>query len=286
MKIACAQVATVDGADAVAANLDRCYAVAERAVGAGAELVALPELASTGYCTDDYAPLIEPLDGPVIAKFQQIAARGPAQIVVGLVIADDEGRPLNGAVVVGPNGAEGMYGKTHLCVNDLPQTDESSRFAAGSSLGLFEAPAGRVGVMICYDGHHPELARALTLEGAEVLVWINNRSSIERWEAAATAKFNMVPVALVNRVGEAGRQPPDAPPRLYPGRSAICDHAGTVLAQVGDGEEALVAADIDLVTARHRRHTDPSLNTIESRRLDLYAKTLARPPAWSRGSGG
>ncbi len=84
-RIACAQVATVDGA--VEANLECCYGLAEQAVGGGAQLVALPELAATGYCADDYAPLIEPLDGPVIARFQQIAARGPAVIVVGLVIA-------------------------------------------------------------------------------------------------------------------------------------------------------------------------------------------------------
>jgi predicted amidohydrolase len=283
-RIACGQVATVDGD--IEANLERCYALSERAVGDGAALVALPELAATGYCADDYAPFIEPLDGPVIARFQQIAAQGPAVIVVGLVIADDDGRPQNAAVLVGPDGSMGIYAKTHLCVNELPRVDEPSRFAAGRELGLFDTPAGRVGVMICYDGHHPELARALTLEGADLLVWINNRSSIEPWEAPAIAKFNMVPVALVNRVGEAGRQTPDQPPRLFPGRSAISDHTVNLLARAEDGQEVNVVADVDLEVSRQRRRTESSLNTIESRRPDLYADTLARPPAWRRGADG
>ena len=266
----------------VEANLERCYTLAERAVDDGAELVALPELAATGYCADDYAPFVEPLDGPVIARFQIIAAQGPAVIVVGLVIADYDGRPQNAAVIVGPDGPVGTYAKTHLCVNELPRVDEPSRFAAGRELGLFDTPAGRVGVMICYDGHHPELARALTLEGADYLVWVNNRSSIEPWEAQAIAKFNMVPVALANRVGEAGWETPDEPARLFPGRSAISDHAGNLLSRAQDGLEVNVVADIDLGAGRQRRETRVSLNTIASRRLDLYADTLARPPAWRR----
>jgi predicted amidohydrolase len=280
-RIACAQVATVDGE--IEANLERCYDLAEQAVDRGAELVALPELVATGYCADDYAPLIEPLDGPVIARFQQIAAQGPAVIVVGLVIADDRGHPQNGAVLVGPDGPAGAYGKTHLCVNDLPRVDESSRFATGGELGLFDTGAGRLGVMICYDGHHPELARALTLEGADCLLWINNRSLIEPWEAQAIAKFNMVPVALVNRVGEAGWDAPGSPSRRFPGRSTICDHTGQVLARAAEGLEINVVANVDLEAGRRRRKEEISLNTIASRRPDLYADTLARPPARHQG---
>ncbi|HJN39101.1 MAG TPA: carbon-nitrogen hydrolase family protein [Chloroflexota bacterium] len=281
-RIACAQVATVDGE--VAANIARCYDLAERAVDDGAELVALPELAATGYCADDYAPYVEPLDCPAVARFRQIAAQGPAVILVGLVIADEHGRPQNAAVLVGPDGPMGTYAKIHLCINALPRVDESSRFVAGSGLGLFDTPVGRLGVMICYDGHHPELARALTIEGADLLVWINNRSTIEPWEAQAIAKFNMVPVALVNRVGEAGWEAPDESQRRFPGRSAISDHSGNLLSWTEDGLETNVVADIDLEAGRRCREDDISLNTIASRRPDLYADTLSRLPGRPGGT--
>ena len=275
MRFASAQVRTIDGD--VDGNLSRCYLLAEQAVSEGADLIALPELAGTGYCTDDYVPFIEKLDGPVVSRFQDIVAQDRAMIVVGLITANEAGVPLNSAVVIGPNGAEGIYSKTHLCVNTLPQFDESSCFAAGQHISLFTANSWRFGVMICYDGHHPELPRILTLEGADFLVWINNRSSIEGWEALAIAKSNMVPIVLVNRVGEGV---PGMPHKAFPGKSVICNHTGLLLSEAADGEEAVVVSDIDLQEGRKRRRGEMSLNTIESRRLDLYADKLTGPASW------
>ena len=275
MRFASAQVRTIDGD--VHGNLSRCYLLAEQAASEGADLIALPELVGTGYCTDDYVPFIEKLDGPVVSRFQDIVAQDRAMIVVGLITANEVGVPLNSAVVIGPNGAEGIYSKTHLCVNTLPQFDESRCFAAGQDINLFTADSWQFGVMICYDGHHPELPRILTLEGADFLVWINNRSAIEGWEALAIAKSNMIPIVLVNRVGEGV---PGMPHKVFPGRSVICDHTGLPLSEVADREESVVVTDIDLEEGRKRRRMDMSLNTIESRRLDLYDDKLARLASW------
>ena len=278
MQAACVQPRLVDGE--VEANLDRALKLTERALESKPDLIALPELLATGYFTEDYRPYAEPLDGRTVTRLAALASESRAAIVAGLVTLNDRGDAQNSAVVIEPDGLVGVYSKAHLCVNPELHANESALFAPGTSLGLFDLAVGRVGVMICYDGHHPELPLALTLRGAGVLVWINNRSSIAPWEPAALAKFNHVPVVAVNRVGSSPLQPAGQPPRTFKGASAIADHTGEILASAADGREAVVVADVDLDAARARRRHDRVLNTLYSRRLDLYGQVLAQPAGW------
>ena len=268
MRIACVQVATVDGH--IAANRERALRLTEQALAEGADLAILPELVTTGYCTHDYATVAEELDGPTVGAFSDLAATSGASIAVGLVTRTAEGRPQNGSVLVGPGGVIGTYAKTHMCVNDDPRVDESTAFARGETLGLFDLGGVGVGAMICYDGQHGELPVALVAGGADLLIWLNNRTWMPVWEASAIARFNRVPVAAVNRVGTAAWQPADAPPRLFSGVSALVDHDGQTIAAAEGGEETVVAGELD-VEAGRRRRASHVLNTQRSRRPDLYA---------------
>lgn len=268
VRIACVQVATVDGE--ISANRERVLRLTERALAEGAELAILPELVTTGYCTHDYATVAEDLDGPTVRPFADLAAAYASNIALGLVTRTADGRPQNGSVLLGPNGVIGTYAKSHLCVNEDPRVDESTAFAAGQQLGLFDLAGVRLGLMICYDGQHGELPVALVARGADLLVWLNNRTSMPAWEAAAIAKLNRVPVAAVNRVGAAGWQPADAPPRFFTGVSALVDHDGEIITAANGGEETLVAGDVDIEAGRRRRASH-ILNTQRSRRPDLYA---------------
>jgi len=268
MRIACVQVATVDGQ--IDANRTRAVRLTEKALAEKPSLAILPELVTTGYCTDDYATVAEDLQGPTVRAFADLAASSGACIVVGLVSLDAGGRPQNGSVLVGPNGVIGTYAKSHMCVNDDPRVDESTAFARGEALGLFDLAGIRIGVMICYDGQHGELPIALVAGGADLLIWLNNRTSMPVWEAAAIARFNRVPVAAVNRVGEAGWQPAGAPPRFFTGVSAVVDHEGATVAAAHGGEETVVVGDVDIEAGRRRRNSHV-LNTQQSRRPDLYA---------------
>ena len=268
MRIACAQVATVDGE--IDANRARALRLTEKALAKSPDLVILPELVTTGYCTDDYATVAEDIDGLTIRAFADLSAASGSNIAVGLVTRVADGRPQNGSVLIGPNGVMGTYAKSHMCRNVDPRVDESAAFARGEALGLFDLAGTRIGVMICYDGHHAELPVALVAKGADLLVWLNNRTSMPAWEAAAIARFNRVPVAAVNRVGKAGWQPASAPPRLFTGVSAIVDHDGEVLAAAEGGEETVVVGDVDIQAGRVRRDSHV-LNTLQSRRPDLYA---------------
>ena len=270
MRIACVQVATVDGE--IDANRARALNLTEQALAENPDLVILPELVTTGYCTHDYATVAENIAGPTVRAFCELAASSAAFIAVGLVTRTPGGHPQNGSVIVGPHGVIGTYAKSHMCVNDDPRVDESTAFARGEALGLFDLAGVRVGVMICYDGHHGELPVALVAGGADVLIWLNNRTSMPAWEASAIAKFNRVPVAAVNRVGEAGWQPTGAPQRFFTGVSAIVDHDGETIAAALGGEETVVVGDVDIESARQRRNSHV-LNTLQSRRPDLYALT-------------
>ncbi|MCY3957754.1 MAG: carbon-nitrogen hydrolase family protein [Chloroflexi bacterium] len=269
MRIACVQVATVDGE--INANRARALRLTEQALGDSPDLVVLPELVTTGYCTDDYSTVAEPNDGPTVRAFSALAASSGAGIAVGLVTLTAGGRPQNGSVFIGPGGVIGTYAKSHMCVNDDPRVDESTAFARGEALGLFDLAGIRIGVMICYDGQHGELPVALVARGADLLIWLNNRTSMPLWEAAAVATFNRVPVAAVNRVGQAGWQPAGAPPRFFTGVSAVVDHEGETLAAAQGGEETVVVGDVDIEAGRRRRNSHV-LNTQQSRRPDLYAQ--------------
>ena len=268
MRIACVQVATVDRE--ITANRARALELTEQALAESPNLVILPELVTTGYCTNDYTAVAEDLEGLTVRAFADLAASSGACIAVGLVTRTTGGRPQNGSVIVGPHGVIGTYAKSHMCVNDDPRVNESTAFARGEALGLFDLDGVRVGVMICYDGHHGELPVALVAGGAEVLIWLNNRTSMPVWEAAAIAKFNRVPVAAVNRVGTAGWQPVGAPQRLFTGVSAIVDHEGEIIAAAHGGEETVVVGDVNVEAGRQRRNSHV-LNTLQSRRPDLYA---------------
>jgi predicted amidohydrolase len=267
MRIACVQVATVDGE--VGANRARALRLTQQALAESPDLVILPELVTTGYFTDDYTTVAEDLHGPTVRAFAELAACSEAYIAVGLVTRSTDGRPQNGSVLVSPHGVIGAYAKSHMCVNDDPRVDESTAFARGETLGLFEFAGSRVGMMICYDGQHGELPVALVAGGANLLIWLNNRTSMPVWEAAAIARFNRVPVAAVNRVGTAGWQPIGAPPRSFSGVSAIVDHEGDVVAAAHGGEETVVVGDVD-IEAGCRRRNSHVLNTLHSRRPDLY----------------
>ena len=268
MRIACVQVATVDGE--IPANRDQALRLTERALNQGVDLAILPELVTTGYCTDDYTTVAEDLDGPTVRAFADLAAASGSSIAVGLVTLAADGRPQNGSALIGPHGVIATYAKSHLCVNDDPRVDESTAFAGGEALGLFDLCGVRVGMMICYDGQHGELPVALVAGGADLLVWLNNRTSMPVWEASAIARFNRVPVAAVNRVGIAGWQPAAAPAPLFTGVSALVDHDGETIAAAEGGEETVVVGNVEIEAGRRRRASHV-LNTQRSRRPDLYA---------------
>ena len=112
------------------------------------------------------AECAEPIPGPTTEYFGSQAKLNGIHIAVSLY--EREGHLVyNTAVLLNPEGKLlGKYRK--VC---LPHGEVEKGVAPGADYPVFETKFGKVGLMICYDGFYPEVARALTANGAEVIAW-------------------------------------------------------------------------------------------------------------------
>lgn len=166
-------------------NLAQIGALLGQARERGARLLVLPEASLGGYLSvlgrgrdgsHDAAPESLPpvldADGPEIRRVAALARE--ITVVVGMCEADGA-RRFNSAVVVSGEGVHGVHRKVHQPLG------EGLHYDAGGELAAFDTPVGRLGALICYDKAFPEAARALALDGAEVI------ACISAWPASRTA---------------------------------------------------------------------------------------------------
>jgi predicted amidohydrolase len=131
-----------------------------------ADLVVLPETLT--YCGTGLSPAeaAEPIPGPSTEYFGALARQHDLYIVAGLYEAAEH-LVYNVAVLIGPDGdVVGKYRKV-----TLPTSEVDSGVAPGHDYPVFDTRFGKVGMMVCYDGFFPEVARELTNRGAEVIAW-------------------------------------------------------------------------------------------------------------------
>ena len=131
-----------------------------------ADLVVLGETLTYYGLGKRFADIAEPIPGPSTAYFGGLAKKHGLYIVAGLV--ERAGHLLyNTAVLLGPDGKlEGKYRKV-----TLPRSEIEGGICPGEEYPVFETRFGRLGMMICYDGFFPEVARQLANRGAEVIAW-------------------------------------------------------------------------------------------------------------------
>ena len=131
-----------------------------------ADLVVLGEVVSSVGLGKPYQECAEPIPGPCSEYFAQLAKQNKLHIVAGL-IERDRHLIYNVAVLLGPEGQHlGKYRK--VC---LPRGEIDGGIAPGGDYPVFETRFGKVGMMVCYDGFFPEVARELSNRGAEVIAW-------------------------------------------------------------------------------------------------------------------
>ncbi|WBU38537.1 nitrilase-related carbon-nitrogen hydrolase [Homoserinibacter sp. YIM 151385] len=190
--------------------LDANLATIERAVmdaaAAGAALIVLPELATSGY---SLASPDEARAAALHGEDERLAALGRdlpdgAVAVIGFAeLAEDS--LANSAAVLTADGVLGVYRKVHLW------GDEPDLWMPGAAAApVLETPVGRLGVAICYDNEFPEVPRALALQGAEVLALPSNWPLVPRpagerapevVQAMAAARSSRLPVVVADRHG-------------------------------------------------------------------------------------
>jgi predicted amidohydrolase len=148
------------------ANLKSFEPLIEEAARQKADLVVLGETLTYPSTGLKYGDLAEPMPGPSTAFFGALAKKHGLYIVAGL-IERDGALIYNVAVLLAPDGAmAGKYRKT--C---LPRDEIDAGVTPGSDYPVFDTTFGKLGMMVCYDGFFPEVARRLTMNGAEVIAW-------------------------------------------------------------------------------------------------------------------
>jgi predicted amidohydrolase len=131
-----------------------------------ADFVVLGETLTYPGLGKKYHECAEPIPGPSTEYFGELAKKHNLYIVPGLLERDGH-LIYNVAVLIGPDGKiVGKYRK--VC---LPRGEVEGGIAPGSDYPVFETRFGKVGMMVCYDGFFPEVARELTNRGAEVIAW-------------------------------------------------------------------------------------------------------------------
>lgn len=131
-----------------------------------ADLVVLPETLTYYGTRGTYADAAEPVPGPSTEYFGKLAKKHNLYIVAGLLERDGH-LIYNVAALVGPDGKlVGRYRKV-----TLPRGEIEGGLMPGREYPVFKTRFGKVGMMICYDGFFPEVARELSKNGAEVIAW-------------------------------------------------------------------------------------------------------------------
>ncbi len=136
------------------------------AAGKDADLIVLPETLTYFQSGGTYADAAEPIPGPSTDYFANLAKQHNTYIVAGLIERDGH-LIYNVAVLLGPEGKiVGKYRKV-----TLPRGEIEGGVMPGNEYPVFETRFGKVGMMVCYDGFFPEVARELSNRGAEVIAW-------------------------------------------------------------------------------------------------------------------
>ncbi len=280
-------------------DLARNVAEAERFVRAaaaqGARLVLLPELFEFLYWPqvedERWFALAHEVDGhPFLGRFQALAAE--LGVVLPVSFFEKAGQAhFNSLQMIDADGrALGVYRKSHI--PDGPGYEEKYYFNPGDTgFRAWRTAVGTVGVGICWDQWYPECARAMALQGAELLLYptaigsepeaSGGLDTKDMWQRAMQghAVSNAMYVAGVNRVGTE-RSLDDRTEATFYGSSFVADPTGAKVAEADRASESLVLVDLHLGAARRFR---AGFGFFRDRRPDLYGPLLTadgvrRPP--------
>ncbi|HYX28315.1 MAG TPA: nitrilase-related carbon-nitrogen hydrolase [Pyrinomonadaceae bacterium] len=260
-------------------NIEKHLAMIEDAARQGVQILCMQEVFTTPYfCAEQqvrwYDAVEKIPDGPTTKLMQETAKKHNMVIVVPIYEEEITGIYYNTAAVIDADGTYlGKYRKHHIPhVN--PGFWEKFYFKPGN-LGFpaFDTAYARIGVYICYDRHFPEGARALGLNGAEIV--FNPSATVAglseylwKLEQPAHAVANGYFVGAINRVGH---ELPWDIGEFY-GQSYFCDPRGQIIAQAPRDEDALVVADLNLDMIREVRNT---WQFFRDRRPESYAQLVA-----------
>jgi N-carbamoylputrescine amidase len=263
--------------DDIQENIAAVSALVREASGRGAKVILPPELFEGQYfCrTQDESHFARALPAdahPAVLAMRELARELEVFIPTSFFEAEGHHHYNSLAMIDDRGEVLGVYRKSHI--PDGPGYSEKFYFRPGNTgFKVFKTGFGTVGPAVCWDQWYPETARALTLQGAEILLFPTaigtephdpdlDTSRLWRRAMIGHAVSNVVPVVAANRIGTEGDQ------RFY-GHSFICDERGDILAEFGATETGVLTAELDLALARKHR---AAFGFFRDRRPDLYRR--------------
>jgi predicted amidohydrolase len=252
----------------IEANRALALRAIREAIDAGADVVVLPELITSGYLftsREEVAAAAVEAGHEILGEWAAEAARADVVIVAGFCERGDDGEIYNSAALLDAGGLRAVYRKLHLW------DAEKLLFTPGTAPPpVVDTRVGRVAVVICYDLEFPELTRAVALAGAQLLAVPTNWPLVPRPDGErppealigmAAARVNRMAVACADRLGtERGLE--------WTGGSTIVGVDGWVAAETR--EPGLLVADLDLEPALDKRLTEHA-DAFGDRRPEMYA---------------
>lgn len=241
-------------------NLQRILESMTIAKQKNADYIVFPELYLTGfYIGDRISEMAESVDGMLITKIRKHARTLNIGVILGF--PEKDGNDIyNSAIYIGSNGKTlCVYRKIHLFDH------EKKYFKAGNQVPVIQTSDINLGFAITYDLEFPEIARILSIKGAEViLVLCSNMIPYQKYQdiyLKARALENHVFIAAANRVGLENDY-------VYFGESKVINPFGETLVEAFNNEEIIITT-IDTSEAHKAKGV---LNYITNRRSDVYVK--------------
>lgn len=243
-------------------NLEATLEDITKAASGGAKLVVLQELFALAYFCQIPDPkrfdLAETIPGRTTEALASVAKSLDITIVGSIFERATAGMYHNTAVVLdGAEGLVGSYRKMHI--PDDPGFQEKYYFTPGSQgFKPIETSVGKLGVLVCWDQWFPEAARAMALEGADMLIYptaigwdptvdeTTHQQELDAWITIqrAHAIANGLPVLSCNRVGFEQNSSANEPGIAFWGNSFVAGQQGEFLAHAGE-EPTILETTID-----------------------------------------
>jgi N-carbamoylputrescine amidase len=261
-------------------NVEKGVRLIGEAAALGAQIIALPELATSIYFPFDMDPkhfaLAEPIPGPSTEAICAATRKANAYVLFPLYEKVRDGELYNTAIFIRPNGTiVGKYRKMSIPLTKMKAITgiEKFYFRPGNlSFSVWTTDLGiRLGSVICFDRHFPEGPRCLGLAGCDLMfVPTATAEGGAYWEIElqAHAVANCMWVAGVNRVG----QDLGGGPAQFYGRSFFTSPDGEIAARLADEQDAILHCTIDTAANTVMRE---EWGFFRDRRPDAYGALVA-----------
>jgi N-carbamoylputrescine amidase len=263
----------------IEANLTRAEEMVREAAAQGANVVLLQELFAMPYfCPDqkqEHFALARPFEGnEVVGRFANLAAELGVVLPVSFFERANNAY-FNSLVMVDADGSVlGLYRKSHIPQG--PGYEEKFYFNPGDTgFRVWDTRFGSIGAAICWDQWFPECARAMALQGADILLYPTaigsepqdpTLDSRDHWQRAMQghAAVNMVALVASNRIGVEAH---DTATMTFYGSSFIAGPTGEKVSEADRTDQSVITASFDLAEIRAMR---ASWGLFRDRRPELY----------------